>query len=409
MKVDRDRFLEEGYLVVPNVVPPDKLEAVRASYEHLVDKQRALWASQRKPDDPPGAAWETSAQPRLGLSRPPLVHELDTPAVPAIEAWLGENTHGVSSQLLGTNDSAATDMMLMCNPVRDHGPAAWHRDLHPIDTAPLQGYMDDIAENGPRYIQWNIPLYDDNVLWVIPGSHLRRNTEEENRIMGANPRVPVPGGVQTQLKAGDGVVYILPILHWGSNYTPVMRRTIHGGFSDFVLYPDLGYTRLLSPEGQAAFARWEQRSQEKQRHTETALRAVIAKNGPAYIAALDQLHPGRGEKGRMLSTVFISKLVQVIRVAKHPEVQDIPQDLRNRLGSSHPITLNWGPEFADRFTTAEADTLWTRFKHLDSLLRTEKEMFIPGYQSGPMIYHFDEMPANYSVADFIAGWSVAPG
>lgn len=407
MKVDRGRFLEEGYLVVRNVVPPDQLEAVRASYEGLVDKQRALWAAQRKPDDPPGGAWETSPQPRLGLSRPPLVHQLDAQAVPAVEAWLGENAHGVSSQLLNTPDAAATDMMLMCNPVRDHGPAAWHRDLHPIDTAPLQGYIDDIAENGPQYVQWNIPLYDDKVLWVIPGSHLRRNTAEENRCLLADPRAPLPGGVQTQLRAGDGVVYILPILHWGSNYRPTLRRTIHGGFSDFVLYPDLEYTRYLSPAGQAAFARWEARSQEKQRHTETALRAAIAKDGPAYVAALDQLHPGRGEKGRLLSTVFLSKLVHAIRLKKHPEVQDIPADLRNRLGGSHPLTLNWGPEFANRFTTAEADAFWTRFAKLDALLKTEKEQFIPGYQSGPMIYHFDEMPANYQVADFIAGWEAA--
>ena len=68
MRVDRDRFLEEGYLVVPEVVPSGRLEAVRAAYEILVERQRQIWASERKPDDPPGGAWETSAQPRLALS-----------------------------------------------------------------------------------------------------------------------------------------------------------------------------------------------------------------------------------------------------------------------------------------------------------------------------------------------------
>ena len=71
MRVDRDRFLEEGYLVVPEVVPSGRLEAVRAAYEILVERQRQIWASERKPDAPPGGAWETSAQPRLVLSRPP--------------------------------------------------------------------------------------------------------------------------------------------------------------------------------------------------------------------------------------------------------------------------------------------------------------------------------------------------
>ena len=36
MRVDRDRFLEEGYLVVQEVVPPDQLDEVRAAYEILV-------------------------------------------------------------------------------------------------------------------------------------------------------------------------------------------------------------------------------------------------------------------------------------------------------------------------------------------------------------------------------------
>ena len=90
MSVDRARFLEEGYLIVRNVVPPAKLKEVRASYEHLVDEQRAIWAAQRKSEDPPGGAWETSPQPRLGLTRPPLSDKLDEKAAPAIEAWLGE-------------------------------------------------------------------------------------------------------------------------------------------------------------------------------------------------------------------------------------------------------------------------------------------------------------------------------
>ena len=45
----------------------------------------------------------------------------------------------------------------MCSPVRDHGPARWHRDVHPIDMAPLSGLQKDLVENGPKYVQWNIP------------------------------------------------------------------------------------------------------------------------------------------------------------------------------------------------------------------------------------------------------------
>ena len=67
--------------------------------------------------------------------------------------------------------------------------------------------------------------------------------------MAADPRTPVPGGVQTRLKAGDGVAYILPILHWGSNYSTKMRRTVHGGFARLTHWDDTRWMEHLSPGG----------------------------------------------------------------------------------------------------------------------------------------------------------------
>ena len=168
MQFNRDQFMEEGYLVLREVIPPAELEDLRAGYERMVDRQREIWASERNPDDPPGGVWETGAQPRLALHRRPLVDLIDKGTANTAEIWLHENTQGVSTQLMGEPDAGVTEMMMMCSPVRDRGPAVWHRDIHPIDTAPLQAYIDDIIENGPRYVQWNIPLYDDNVLWVVP-------------------------------------------------------------------------------------------------------------------------------------------------------------------------------------------------------------------------------------------------
>ncbi len=139
-------------------------------------------------------------------------------------------------------------------------------------------------------------------------------------------------------------------------------------------------------------------------HTESALKAVIAGDG-AYKEALDRLHPNRGEKGRILSTVFLCKAALSIRLTKEPPFPEIPEDLDRRIRGPHPITLNWGSAFGDRFTASEADTLWERFGPLDALLRTGEEQFVPGFQSGPMIYHFNDMPSNYATSDFIASWS----
>ena len=405
MKLNRDEFLETGYLIVKEAVPRDKLESVRQAYETLVNRQRENWKAERGESDPPGGVWETSPQPRLQLSRPPLVDQIDRETAPAVEMWLEENIHGVSTELLNIADGAVTEMMMMCNPVRDHGPARWHRDLHPIDTAPLQGYIDDILEGGPRYVQWNISLYDDSVLWVVPGSHLRLNTSEENEVMLADPRCPLPNGVQTHLEAGDGVVYILPILHWGSNYSPKMRRTVHGGFSNYNSIDELSFTDHLSPDAQAAFARWNDRSEKMKQHSQSALRAVLSGDGAAYLNALDSLHPERAEKGRMLSTVFLCKAALAIRLHKDPPLSGIAEDLRGRVLGKHSITLNWGPKFADQFTPDEARSLWDRFSPLEALLQADEEHFVPGFQAIPMKHYFNEMPADYSMADFIASWT----
>ena len=405
MQLNRDQFLEEGYLILRNVVPPDELDELRASYEILVERQKAIWVRERKPGDPPGGEWETQKQPRLLLNLSPLVDLIDEGSIKAVEFWLHENTQGVSSELMGVPDAAFTEMMCMCSPVRDHGPARWHRDIHPTDTAPLEGYLMDIIENGPRYVQWNIPLYDDDVLWVVPGSHVRINTEEENRQLLADPCVPLPGGVQTHLKAGDGVVYITPILHWGSNYSPKLRRTIHGGFSNFTHYPNLSFTQYLSPSDRATIERWAQRSAQKKDFTESALRAAIEKDAAAYQAELEKLHPGRGEKGKMLTTVFLSKAAYFINLVKHPDLEGVPDDLRSRGMRPHPSSMNWGVDFADRFSDVEATALWERFKTLDAKLQADEEHFAPSFQSGPMRYYFNEMPADFDVEDFIASWN----
>ncbi len=405
MHVDRDRFLKEGYLILRNVIPPDELDELRASYEMMVEKQKAIWARERNPDDPPGGAWDTSAQPRLNLHS--LSDQIDAQTAKTVEVWLHENTQGVSSQLLGVADAAITEMMLMCSPSRDHGTAnhrGWHRDFYPPYSAPLQGYAEDIIENGPRYVQWNIPLYDDDVLWVVPGSHNRFNTEQEDRLLNEDPRVNLPGGVQTHLTAGDGVVYILPILHWGSNYSTKMRRTIHGGFSTFTYYPNLSYLEHLSAPAQVTLERWAQRSEQMLGHTESVLRAAIEKGAAVYHARLEKLHPGRGEKGKRQSTIFLSKIAKRINNLKRPDFDSLPEQERTWATSVHPITLQWGALLADRFSPEEAKILWERFKSVDDSLQAEEDQWAPGFQGDSTRYYFNQVPADLSVENFISGW-----
>ena len=47
MKIDLDQFSEQGYLVLRQVIPPDQLDELRASYERLVDRQTLFCAPAR--------------------------------------------------------------------------------------------------------------------------------------------------------------------------------------------------------------------------------------------------------------------------------------------------------------------------------------------------------------------------
>ena len=402
MQVNRDQFLEEGYAILREVVPRDELADLRAASELLVDRQKEIWAREAGPEDPPGGEWETSGQPRLMVSWTPEI--IDEKTAPYVEFWAHENTYGVSSALLDKPHAGCTEMMMMCSPVYDFGPASWHRDIHPFDTAPLQGYAEDILENGPRYVQWNIPLYDDSVLWVVPGSHVRFNTEEEQAQLKKDRQAPMPGGVQTHLEAGDGVVYITPILHWGSNYSTTLRRTLHGGFGIFTAYEDLGFTECLKAEARDAFGRWEEQSARLQDVTEAALRAVLAGDGAGYLARLGGLQPGIGDKGQWHLSVFLSKAACFINVLRNPDAEEVAPPLRATADRVHPTSLNWGPEFATRFSVDEARELWQWYAPLDAALKTE-EHYVTGFQGGPVPYEFNKMPATMDLHSFIAGWS----
>ena len=410
MKVSRDQFLEQGYVILREVIPTDQLEELRHSHELLVERQRAVWARERGRDAPPGGVWESGAQPRLSVGTMGAEHDKQTAS--AIEFWLHENMQGVSSELLGEEDAPVTEMMLMCNPVRDRGPAAWHRDFYPPLNAPLQAYADDILETGPRYVQWNLPLYDDNVLYVVPGSHIRPNTDEENESIGRNPRAPVPGCVQTHLAAGDGVAYILPILHWGSNYSTKMRRTMHGGFARLTHYSDLRWLPYLSASAQETFARWHRRSEEYMEDAVAALRAVIDKDGAAYhtalfddCTALDKLHPGRGVKGVLKSTICFSKTARYIYNQRSRNAASLTEAERRGGSQIHPMTMQWGEPLGAHFSPQEADLLWQRFKPVDDAMRCEEEQFLPGFQGGPTRYRFEDVPDDLTVEGWMAGWA----
>ena len=403
MKVDRDQFMDQGYLIFRNLIPPDRLESMRASCEIMLERQKVNWARERGPDDPPGGEYEKVRQPRVMMKRPGLI-DAETANV-VEEFWVADETLEIASQLLCEPEPCITEMMMMCNPVRDWpGGTGWHRDIHPVDMAPLDALTADLIENGPRYTQWNVPLYDDSVLWVIPESHRRRNTEQENAELLKDRAAPVTGGIPVELNAGDGVIYINYLNHTGSNYTTKKRRTIHGGHAIYGTYPETGFVESLAPWARERFESYAARGERMKGATEEALRAVIAKDEPGYRAALDALQPGAGPHGRTTLTIYLSKVALQMRILKDPDHGPL-DDLHRWVEGEHPITLNWGPDFTARFTAEEAATLWSRFKGMDAALQSDVDVFEPAFQARPMRYYFNELPDGIDAESFIAGWN----
>ena len=55
MQVNPQQLLDDGYIILREVIPPGQLQELRDCFERIVERQKVIWAKERKPDDPPEA------------------------------------------------------------------------------------------------------------------------------------------------------------------------------------------------------------------------------------------------------------------------------------------------------------------------------------------------------------------
>lgn len=444
MDPQRAELLAQGYVICRGVIPPAWLEKLRVSYEKLIRKYRdpaceSIGGGERW--------WNGSRQPRLHLSYPEAEQGavgcgslIDGETAACVDYWCHPSFHGLSSRLLGVDDAAVADMMLMCSAQEEHGPAHWHRDFYPPRCAPLDSYKGDLEKHGPRYVQWNLALYDDDILWVIPGTHTAAASSAQDAALRANGvgagrgdcAVPIKGGIQVQLRAGDGVAYCSPaILHWGSNYSPKLRRTIHGGFSVGGYNSELFFLSSVSPHARGCFERWSARQAELIDKQEQLLRDVMngrVRSSEDYGRRLGNLVPSHGStmEGRRHTAILLSKAARRVYFSSHPELiaQPTPNDPP---GGSPSLEAQYSCVVGDakwmhtmlqpgralyrRFTAEEADILWAAYQRIDAdLQRPESDIdahctppaprphahlnWEPGFQGGPTAYLFHALPSG---------------
>ena len=397
MQVNRQQLMDNGYNILRNVVPPNQLEPLRESIEHMVNRRREIAAQHRTPNEPPGGDWDASGQPRLRFDR-----DVDEASANVIEFLLHENTLGVSQQLMDAEHIVPHNLACICSAVnRESGPASWHRDIGPGEPAPFGGMISNMQNHGPSYLQWNIALYDDSVFWIVPGSHRRANTDEENRQLAQNPSVPLPGGMPVELNAGDGVVYTHLLLHWGSYYSTKMRRTFHPGYRPvgFAAVPNVhwrhwepGFYHYLSDSVRKQFEAWDGLFFQESDLIAKIFHAIINKDANSFEARLHKLHSS--PQDRMVGLVMLSKLASKLYKLKHTSIT--PALL---WGNGRDIVY-----LGSHFTASQADELWQRFHTLDEKLKFQDERRAPGFQGRQSEYNPNDMPADFEVEDFIASW-----
>lgn len=154
--------------------------------------------------------------------------------------------------ILGEGHKQSGIMGVLFEPEQKAWCTAWHRDWgYNAPHVDLEAFFESVT-NMQMHNQLNGALYDDHSLWVVPGSHNRRDTQEEqanfvkipppppelNDEMRASEREHVcidyvrnmPGAVPVSLFAGDVAFYRACQWHIG-NYVPYTRRaTLHDGF-----------------------------------------------------------------------------------------------------------------------------------------------------------------------------------
>ena len=423
MEVDLQKFRDEGYLILENVVPPEKLQDLRLTVELMVDREKARSVAERKDGDPRGGDWYQSAQPRIGLD------SITAETADIIDFCLGETTLGVSAQLLQDPDTAFIHCGALCSGLIDYGYTDWHRDASSAEQAPLSGMQADLLANAPGYVQWNVALYDDDVFWILPQSHKQPSTEVQRRQLLLDPRSPLEGGVPAKLQAGNAIVYPNLMMHWGSKYTSRFRRTIHMGYRSFnaEIFPYLHqldwyhqdeFMRHVSADARVGLMRSAELYNRERDQIERTYRAMVAGDKSAFLSDLAQLHPG--ELGRMVSVVLLCRIANKVVKLHQPEIAKLSVEERRPIIDGSPPAY-YTENLAARFTVAEAGVLTQRFAVLNNRLREDEDRVHqhysalyaelkpdaqnpPDFESRPLRTFNSEMPEGFGVDEFIASW-----
>ena len=219
----------DGFVLIPSLLSPSQIETLRAASKETIDLARSgKWPSVRTlPKQFPPWTIEPGANPAAGGIWG--VQSMMHPSLPNsqtfIKNYFSDQIIDIVKELLqcGDDELVLELFNLLIRPDRDF-ELRWHRDDIPA-TATAEEEIERLREPA-WHAQWNLALYDDESLIVVPGSHVRARTDVERN---ADPfEKGLPGEIKVRMKAGDVVFYNNNILHRGAYLSAVERMTLHG-------------------------------------------------------------------------------------------------------------------------------------------------------------------------------------
>ncbi|KIW09556.1 uncharacterized protein PV09_00429 [Verruconis gallopava] len=220
----REKLERDGFVLIPSLIKAPQLTSLRNACRHSTELARSgKWPFIRTlpkqfppwPSDPSHGIW--GVQHLLHPSMPGS-HEF-------AESYFGDAIVEPIKEILGCKDEDLIMELynLLVRPDEDFA-LRWHRDDISAE-ATAEEEMQRLREPS-WHAQWNLALYDDRSLIVVPGSHRRARTDAERK---ADPLTKfMPGQQVVAMKAGDVVFYNNNILHRGVYDSKIERMTLHG-------------------------------------------------------------------------------------------------------------------------------------------------------------------------------------
>ncbi|KAK7890320.1 hypothetical protein LTR67_008206 [Exophiala xenobiotica] len=237
-----DALRKDGFVKIPSLISPKLLHALRSACEYTTDRARqGQWPYVRTVPKqyPPWHQWKPGDN-IWGVQH--LLHPDMKTRDTFTELYFSDEILSVVKELVGLkNDPQGYDKLVMelfnllVSPAEQQDfELCWHRDDVRPDVSPEEEER-QLKEKSPDgrqlHAQYNIALFDDASLIVVPGSHRRVRTETERA--AAPYEANLPGQLVVELGPGDAVFYDSNILHRGiyegiDSSHDLGRMTLHG-------------------------------------------------------------------------------------------------------------------------------------------------------------------------------------